>query len=364
MKVHAFTENDAGIATLDLPTPEPQGQDVVLAVRQSGVCHTDMHLMQGGYDLGRRGFLRMSERGVSYPLVAGHEILGEVVAIGRDVTTVRPGDLRLIYPWLGCGGCGQCRAGRENECAAGRMIGIQRHGGFATHVHVPHERYLLDVGDLDPARAATLACSGLTSYAAVDKVLPLEPDDPVVVIGAGGVGLMSIAVLRARGHRRLAVLDVNQDRLAVAAGMGPGIQTVDTTDLSATDVLLTLGGPVRAVLDFVNNGPTAALAFDLLAKGGHLVSVGLFGGEVTLPTALIAMKALTLQGSFVGSLDQLHELLALARGGTLPEIPIVAGHLDADGLETSLRDLAAGAVRGRVVLRPRPTTEHSPTQEV
>lgn len=363
MEIYAFTQEDPGVTTLEVPTPEPHGSEVLLAVRHSGVCHTDMHLLQGGYDLGSRGFLRMSERGVAYPLVAGHEIVGEVVAVGPDVTQVRPGDLRLVYPWLGCGECAQCRADRENYCAAGRMLGIQRRGGFATHVQVPHERYLVDVEGLDPVRAATLACSGLTSYAAVDKVLPLEPDELVVVIGAGGVGLMGVAVLHARGHRRIAVLDVNDDRLAVASGMGPQVVTVNTSGRSSAEVLTALGGPVPAVLDFVNNGPTATLAFDLLAKGGHLVSVGLFGGEVCLPTALVAMRALTLQGSFVGTLDQLHELVALARGGGLPEMPIVPGRLDAAQLEATLGDLAAGAVRGRVVLSPGPAT-HPHTQEV
>lgn len=352
MEAYAFSQGGEQVLTLDQPTPRPAGHEVLLAVRQTGVCHTDLHLRHGGYDLGSRGFLRMAERGVSYPLVAGHEVLGEVVAVGDDVVDVGPGDLRLVYPWLGCGQCRHCRADRENYCAQGRMIGIQRHGGFATHVLVPHERYLLDVDGLDPARAATLACSGLTSYAAVDKVLPLDPDEQVVVIGAGGVGLMAVAVLRALGHRRITVLDVNEDRLAVAGAMGEGIGTISTDGLGSAAVLTELGGPAEAVIDLVNSGPTADLAFSLLAKGGHLVSVGLFGGEVTLPTALVAMKCVTVQGSFVGTLAQLHELLALARGGTLPEVPIAPGPLSAAGLDTALQGLVEGTVRGRVVLSP------------
>lgn len=350
MDIFALPAEGADVVTLTWPTPQPRGHEVLLEVRQTGVCHTDMHLREGGYDLGSRGFLRMSTRGVTFPLVAGHEILGEVVAVGPDVATVRRGDVRLVYPWLGCGECGHCRVGRENYCADGQMLGIQRFGGFARQVHVPHERYLLDTTGLDEPWAATLACSGLTSYSAVSKVMPLDPEDWVAVIGTGGVGLMAVAVLRALGHRAIAVIDVNDDRLALAMGMGARIAINSSAGLGSADVVTRLGGPLIAAVDFVNSGQTADLAFGALAKGGTLVSVGLFGGEVTIPTALVAIKCLTIRGSFVGTLAELEELIALARRGGLPQTPVIGGELGADALNAALDALAAGTVRGRIVL--------------
>ncbi|WP_256841955.1 alcohol dehydrogenase [Ornithinimicrobium cryptoxanthini] len=353
MTAFAITEAGGRAVAIDAPLPEPTGHEVLLAVTHSGVCHTDMHLRDGGYDLGRRGFLDMTTRGMTYPLVAGHEIVGEVVAVGADVTTVKPGDVRLVYPWLGCGDCTACHDDRENYCTNGRMLGVQRPGGFASQVHVPHERYLLDVTGIDPARAATLACSGLTSYSAVTKALPADPSTAVAVIGAGGLGLMAVAALRALGHETITVLDVNADRLRTARDMGATV-TIDTTTAITPDAIMQhTGGPVEAVLDFVNNSDTAELAFSILAKGGTQVAVGLFGGEARISTALLAMKCLTVQGSFVGTLAELHELIALAQGGSLPEAPITRAELGADALNESLDALAAGTVRGRVVLTRR-----------
>lgn len=336
--------------TMDLPSVDPAGHEVVLAVRYSGVCHTDVHLQQGGYDLGGRGFLDMTTRGMTYPLIAGHEIVGEVLATGPEVTAVRSGDLRLVYPWLGCGECAACSADRENYCAQGRMLGVQRPGGFATRVLVPHERYLLDIEGIHPARAATLACSGLTSYSAVTKALPADPSLPVAVIGCGGLGLMAVAALRALGHQAITVLDVNAGGLRTALDLGAS--TAIDTSVSATPeaVLEQLGGPVEAVLDFVNSGATAELAFSILAKGGRQVAVGLFGGEARIPTALLAMKCLTVQGSFVGTLAELHELVALAQRGALPDAPVTTVPLGVDALNDALSGLAAGGIRGRIVL--------------
>jgi D-arabinose 1-dehydrogenase-like Zn-dependent alcohol dehydrogenase len=230
------------------------------------------------------------------------------------------------------------------------MLGIQRFGGFARQVHVPHERYLVDTTGLDEPWAATLACSGLTSYSAVSKVLPLDPEDWVAVIGTGGVGLMAVAVLKALGHRAIAVIDVNGERLELAVGMGARIAINSAAGLASEDVVTRLGGPVIAAVDFVNSGQTADLAFGALAKGGTLVSVGLFGGEVTIPTALVAIKCLTIRGSFVGTLAELEELIALARRGGLPQTPVIGGDLGADALNAALEALAAGTVRGRIVL--------------
>ena len=111
------------------------------------------------------------------------------------------------------------------------------------------------------------------------------------------------------------------------------------------------GGPVDGVIDFVNNDQTASAAFDMLAKGGRMVQVGLFGGEVTIPTALLALKMITIEGSFVGTLPELHEVVGLAKEGRAPRIPVVDSELDLAGVTTSLDRLTAGGVTGRIVLK-------------
>jgi Zn-dependent alcohol dehydrogenases len=239
---------------------------VLLRVTQCGVCHTDTHLRDGGYDLGSRGKMRLADRGVTYPLVMGHEVVGVVEEVGPDAVGVG-GDVRLIYPWVGCGQCHQCEAGRDNYCAAGKNLGVARHGGYADRILVPDAKYLVDITGLDPSWAATMACSGLTAYSAVNKVLPLPSDEPIVVIGAGGVGLTAVATLKALGHKRICVVDVSPRNLDIARELGAS-DVVQPGDKASKQIIEACGGPVEAVIDFVNNDITARAAFDALRKGG------------------------------------------------------------------------------------------------
>ena len=355
MRAYAIAESGSTeLSEIDLPTPTPEGTEVLLKVVRSGVCHTDTHLRAGYYDLGRRGQMRMGGRAVPYPLVMGHEIVGVVEAAGPDAPGAEIGSTRLVFPWIGCGSCAACEDGRENACPRGRNLGVARPGGYAEHVLVPHPRYLVDIGGLDPSWAATMACSGLTAYSAATKILPLPADDLVVVIGVGGVGLTAVATLNALGHRALCAVDMSAANLAAAQELGASVTvTADTEDLTGK-VLAATGGPVSAVIDFVNDDRTASAAFDLLAKGGRMVQVGLFGGEVTIPTALLALKMLTIQGSFVGTLAELHEVVELAKEGRAPRIPVVDADLDLEGVRSSLDRLAAGGVTGRIVLQAAP----------
>lgn len=352
MRAFAVSQGSTALTEMEFPTPTPQGTEVLLRVSHSGVCHTDTHLRAGYYDLGRRGQMRMVDRGVPYPLVMGHEVVGIVESIGPDAQGVELGSRRLVYPWLGCGTCAACLDSRENACPRGRNLGVARRGGYADHILVPHPRYLLDIGDLDPSWAATLACSGLTAYSAATQVLPLPPDTPVVVIGVGGVGLTAVATLSALGHRTICAVDRDERNLEVARDLGASL-TVVASDGLATDVLAATGGPVAGVIDFVNNEQTASAAFEVLAKGATMVQVGLFGGELTIPTALLALKMITIKGSFVGTLAELREVVELAQQDRIPRIPIIDGHLDLDGVTGSLDRLAAGGVAGRIVLAGR-----------
>lgn len=351
MHAYAVLSNTAhAITDIELPTHEPVGTEVRLRVVRSGICHTDTHLREGYYDLGSRGRLNLVDRGMTYPMVMGHEVVGVVEAVGPDAVGVEPGQTRLVFPWIGCGSCDACRAGHENLCPAPQNLGVARHGGYAEHISVPHPRYLLDIEGLDESWAATLACSGLTAYSAARKALPDTPTVPVVVIGAGGVGLTAIATLAALGHRAICAVDLQERNLELARELGAStVVRADQDNLGAA-ITGTLGGPVAAVIDFVNTGTTASVGFDILQKGGRMVQVGLFGGELTVPTALLTLKIITIQGSFVGSLGELGELVALAKTGALPHIPIIEGALSASEVDAALDRLADGGVPGRIVL--------------
>lgn len=350
--MHAFavlSAEDRSIVDIELPTPEPTGAEVRLRVLHSGVCHSDVHLREGSWDLGRAGQMDMTH-GQAYPLVMGHEAVGVVDAIGPEVTGVAIGDRRLIYPWIGCGRCEECRAGRENLCATAPALGIAKPGGYADTILVPHERYLLDIAGLDEAWAATLACSGLTSYSAARKALPDDPAAPVVVIGAGGVGLMAIAALRALGHTAVIAVDLQERNLELARDLGATATVSATEQNLPAAIIAAAGGPVTSVVDFVNSGATAPVGFAVLRKGGRMIQVGLFGGELVVPTVLLPLKVARIEGSYVGTLDELRELVDIAKRGALPHPPITTAELSAASVAESLDRLKSGGVPGRIVL--------------
>ncbi|MCU4161882.1 alcohol dehydrogenase [Acidiphilium sp. AL] len=348
MRAWAVVQNGAPLAEIELPMPEPQGTEILLEVTHCGVCHSDLHIWDGYYDLGSAGRYEIVQRGIALPLALGHEIVGRVVKLGPAASGVKPGDIRIVYPWAGCGECAHCLAGEDNLCPKPRSLGIYRNGGFATHVIAAEAQHLVDPGDIDPALAATYACSGITVFAAIRKVMPLAPDQPVVLIGAGGLGLSAISVLKVLGHRAIVSVDTSATKRDAAIQAGATATVDGAADRLDKAIVAACGGPPVAIIDLVNGSGTARAAHAALAKGGKLVMVGLFGGELTLPLPFMPMRALTIQGSFVGSPGDLRDLVELAQGGALPPLPIetVPQH-DADA---ALHRLKNGEVTGRLVL--------------
>ena len=337
MKIYAFDAAGAPAREAEIETPRPTGHEVLVRITRSGVCHTDIHIQKG-------------QIGPGFPCVAGHEIAGEVVAVGDAVASARPGDVRVVFPWIGCRACTECRAGQEQRCPAPRTLGVRRHGGYADHVLVPHEDYLVDIEGLDTAWAATLACSGLTAYTAVNKAVRGDLDDELVIIGTGGVGLMAVAVLSALGYRRFTAVDVDDDKLATAHDLGAPRVVNSAKGDALAEILELTGGGAAGVVDFVGTSETAQLGYHALAKNGTLVVVGLFGGELRIPLQNMPLKNLTVSGSLVGSLGDLAEMVALAKSGRLPTVPISERPLNAAAVNEALDGLAHGRVPGRIVL--------------
>ncbi len=350
MRSYEVCECGAPLQLREQPTPVPVGTEVLLQVTAAGICHSDIHFWEGVYDIGGGKVMRLTDRGLKLPLTLGHENVGRVVAVGPEVSGVAIGDERLVYPWIGCGACAVCRRGDEQLCLKPQFVGAFRPGGFSDHLLVPHPRCLVDYGDLAPEQAAPLACSGLTAYGALKKFGDLLKTEPVVVIGAGGVGLMALAILRAMGARGAIVVDIDPAKREAAMRAG-ALAVVDGRAAdAAAQVQALVNDRIWAVVDFVGSGSSVTMGIDLLTKGGHLVVVGLYGGEITLPTPYVPMRAMTLQGSYTGSLPELKELIALLGKASLPWMPVEVRPLDS--VNASLSDLKDGKVIGRLVLAP------------
>ena len=352
MRCYCVLHHGQPLELVEKDIPQPQGTEVLIKMQAAGVCHTDLHLWEGHYDLGGGKKLTLAERGIKPPLTLSHEIVGEVVSAGPDAQTslVKPGRVALVHPWIGCGECAACKRGEENICIKPQALGIARPGGFAEYVIVPHPRYLVDIEGLDPASAAPLACAGVTTYSALKKFGERIKTDPVVIIGAGGLGLMAIEVLKALGGKGAIVVDLDATKREAALAAG-ALLAIDARAADAVQqIQQATGGGARAVLDLVGATPTVTLGMACAARGGHVVICGLMGGDLTLALPVIPMRPLTLQGSYVGTLQELQELVELVKRTGMKPIPVTQRPLAQ--ANAAMDDLHHGRVVGRTILVP------------
>ena len=351
MQSFQIVEHGKPLQSVIRETPKAQGNEILVRVTHSGVCHSDLHIWDGYFELGAGKRFYVKDRGCVPPFTIGHEPFGKVVELGSAVAPSSPikvGSNYIVYPWQGCGECAVCKDGDDNYCLNSRFVGIMRPGAYTTHLVVPDERYLVNADGIDPAFACTLACSGLTVFSAIKKLAELRERDWVVVLGCGGLGLIAVAMLKAIGISQIIACDIDAVKLQEARTLGAAA-TVNTLDADAAGQLAKIGGGnVVAALDFVGMPATATLGIAALRKGGRYVLCGLFGGEITLPLPPIAQRAISIVGSYVGNLQELRDVVALAKSGKLKQPPIEVRA--ASEANRSLEELKAGKVLGRIVL--------------
>ena len=348
MRSYKLQKFGAPLAEVIESPPSPSGSEVLVRIRACGVCHSDIHLSDGSFDLGR-GRSQDVSRFTRLPLILGHEIAGVVEELGPDATGVRVGEPVAVYAWGGCGRCSQCRLGDENLCAQPKNLGIHRNGGYSNYVLVEHPRHLVAVGSLPEPFAATLGCSGLTAYSALKKVAPINAGNPLLIIGAGGLGLAAVGLTRTIYGRGATVADIDPAKREAALAAGAQA-AVDPADPAVRDQLLRATGGFAGAIDFVGGEASVGFGLGLLRKGGQICVVGLFGGAIDIPLVSLPTRAIRITGVYVGSLTEFRELLALAADARVTALPIECRSLDA--AQSSLDDLRAGRVKGRLVLIP------------
>src|SRR4051812_27647481 len=330
---------------LEVATPVPGPGEVLIAVDASGLCHSDLHIMD------------WPEGAVPWqlPFTLGHENAGTVVALGAKASGVAEGDRVLVHARWGCGRCWHCLQGAENRCAhslelfGGQGGGAGRDGGLAEYMVVPAPRYLVPLGDLDPVLAAPLTDAALTPYHAIRQFPEqLRPNGCVVVIGVGGIGHVAVQLLRALSEVRVVAVDVREDALELALRSGAHA-ALSARDLGAADLRAETGADgATLVLDCVATDATLALAASVVAPGGAISYVGRGGG--TLPVALGALPPeCSVTIPTWGTLAELVEVVALARSGA---IHIETERLSLDDAVDGYRRLRRGEVTGRAVVSP------------
>lgn len=341
MRAAVLPEYKADLELVDLPMPQPQAGEVLLRVLAAGVCHSDLHLIAGEPAV-LQGF----------PWTLGHEVAGEVVALGPAASGVEVGDLVAVFGGQGCGACPTCIGGSEQLCTVGAWTGtgVGRPGGYAEYMLVPAARHLLPLDGVDPVVAAALTDAGLTPYRAVRRALPfLSPRGSAAVIGLGALGQYAVQYLRLFSPARIVGFDLAEDKRSSAQGLGAHL-VLDPSSAALAAALETeaVSGDASVVLDFVGSDATLELASRCVAPGGVLIIVGLGGG--TLPVGFLTMQPeVTITNVYWGTPSELVDVLALQRSGRLQNTITTYPLHQA---QQAITDLESGKVAGRAVLVP------------
>ena len=276
------------------PVPTPAQGQVVVRIEASGLCHTDIHAAHGDWPVKPQP-----------PFVPGHEGVGIVTAVGRDVTRLTEGD-RVALPWLGwaCGECESCLSGWETLCEQQQNTGYSIDGGFADYA-VADARFAARVpAEVDSFDAAPLTCAGVTTYKAV-KVSRARSSDLVAVFGVGGLGHLAIQYARLAGAAVVAV-DITPEKLAMARSLGAD-HTVDATREDPAAAIRRLGGADAAIALAVSP-QSFEQAYGSLRRGGRLVCVALpAAGTMSVPIFDTVLNGTSVIGSIVGTRRDLAE---------------------------------------------------------
>jgi len=322
----------------EVAVPEPAGDQVLVRVAGAGVCHSDLHVLDG-----------MLAEYLRLPVTMGHEIAGRVESVGPEVHDLAGGEAVVVMVGWGCGHCYWCVSGREQLCPDGDEAGSTLDGGFAEYVLVPHRRHVVLLGDLDPLAATPLGCAALSAYAAVKRVRSqLVGGGSALVIGAGGLGQHAVELLRLQGGAQVVAVDARAERLELARSLGAD-HAVPAGETAGDEILeLTKGRGAAAVLDFVGTDESLRLAAMTVGRRGIVALLGLAGGSIPFGFYSLAPEA-TLTTVYAGTLADLHEVVALAGAGRL-RTRIRTYPLDA--VNDALDDLRAGRIEGRAALVP------------
>lgn len=326
------------IVEVDIPRLK-HPTDVLVRITGAGVCHTDLHIVEGVW---------REKVQTSLPYTLGHENAGVIEQTGEDVTAFRKGEKVILHPVITDGLCRACRIGEDMHCENLVFPGITADGGFAEYL-VTSQRSLVKLHDLKPEDAAPLADAGLTVIRAVKKVASRTTSGShVVVQGIGGLGHIGLQLLRCMTNTVVTAVDVAESKLRLAEKLGahhvvdarkdPVKQVMKITDNKGADV----------VMDVVGNDQTLANGVKMLRKGGTVIIVG-YGGIANLKAIDMIFAEYSVIGSLVGNWDELRELIELTRQG---KVKVLTHMGKLDEVNDILERMKKGTFEGRGVVVP------------
>ena len=320
----------------EVPTPSVVDDQVLVRIAGAGVCHSDLHILD-------------MAGGLALPITMGHENTGYVARHGPEASGLTVEQPVAVYGGWGCGTCRYCLSGVEQLCDITKWVGIQAAGGYAEYLLVPHSRYLVPLGDLDPVESAPLVDAALTPYRAIKSATPrLGPGSTAVVLGVGGLGQFAVQILCAVTEARIIAVDLDDARLELAAEYGAAITLKSGAETASAIREHTAGEGAQVVFDVVGSDDTLAMAAQLVATGGRIALIGLAGGTLAYSALGLPWEAEVVSSAW-GTRAELAEVLDLAREGRIKSrVQTYQLHQ----INDALSDLRAGDIDGRAVITP------------
>ena len=363
MKAAILSEVGGRLRIEDIPRPQPKAGEVLVKVTACGVCHTDLHVMKG-------------EVHFPLPCVLGHEISGVVETVAADVTTTRPGDAVVCSFIMPCGTCSYCVRGRDDLCetffamnrlkgtlydgesrlrrADGSSLAMYSMGGLAEYAVVPATDVFPAPTNVPLADACILGCAMMTAYGAVKHQARLQPSDAVAVVGVGGIGSNVIQIARAFGAGQIIAVDVRDDKLEAATGLG-ATHTVNAAQVDpvATVNALTDGQGVDVAIEALGHPNTVVNAFMMTRDGGRMVVIGIAPGTTTAPIEItrLVRRGIQLMGSYGSRVrTDLPEVLALAARGQVSVSQPITRRYPLARADEAYATLNRGEIVGRAIV--------------
>lgn len=338
MKALVKLKPERGLWMTDVPTPEVGHNDVLIKIKKTAICGTDIHI----YD-----WDKWAQDNVPIPLTIGHEFVGEIAEVGKDVTSFKPGDRVSGEGHIACGFCRNCRAGRRHVCRKNVSVGVTRTGCFAEYVVIPAVNAYPVPKSIPDRFAAILDPLGNAVHTALSYDLVGED---VLITGAGPVGLMAAAIARHVGARHVVITDVNPYRLALAKKMGASL-AIDSSQHTLKEAMDILGMREGFDVGLEMSGNPKALG-DMLAHMNHAGRIALLGflpRETQIDWSHIIMKGLQVKGIYGREMfETWYKMICMLQSG-LDISPVITHEFNVNEFEKAFETMHSGE-SGKIVL--------------
>jgi threonine 3-dehydrogenase len=338
MKALAKLKSEKGIWLTDVEVPEIGHNDLLIKIRKTAICGTDMHIYN--WD-------EWSQKTIPVPMVVGHEYVGEVVGIGQEVKGFSIGDRVSGEGHITCGHCRNCRAGRRHLCRNTSGVGVNRQGAFAEYLVIPAFNAFKIPHNISDDLAAIFDPFGNAVHTALSFDLVGED---VLITGAGPIGIMAAAVARHVGARHVVITDVNPYRLELARKMG-ATRAVNVNSDDLAQVMKELGMTEGFDVGLEMSGVPMAFR-DMLAKmnnGGKIAMLGIPPQDVAIDWNQVIFKGLTIKGIYGREMfETWYKMASLIQGG-LDLKPIITHQFGVDDFQQGFETMGSGQ-SGKVIL--------------